>query len=142
MLCTKKPASLTWYKDVVWCFVEYTDKILLLCRQKWKSEPWKYGLPAGKVDQWEWFLEAMKRETSEETWIEIVAPEYRTVYYVHYPESNIVFHVFRAVISPLPQVVLRPEEHSWYVFCTPQDALKLPLMLYMPEIITTLYWSN
>lgn len=139
MLFTEKPASLAGYKDVVWCFVQYEGKILLLCRQTDKSEPWKYGLHAGKVDQWESLLEAIKREVGEETWLQIWTPEYRTVYYVNYPESNIVFHVFKIELSSLPPITLHREEHSCYVFCSPQESLKLPLMLYMPEIITTLY---
>jgi hypothetical protein len=81
----------------------------------------------------------MKRETFEETWLHIWFPEYRKVYYVHYPESKIVFHVFRNVLLELPEITLRPEEHTWYLFCTPKEALKKPLMLYMPEIVSTLY---
>jgi 8-oxo-dGTP pyrophosphatase MutT (NUDIX family) len=139
MLFTEKPASLAWYKDIVGCFVEYEGKILLLCRQQGKSEGGKYGLPAGKVDAWETLIDAMKREAFEETWLDIWTPEYRTVYYVHYPERKIVFHVFKTVLEEVPQITLRPVEHSWYEFCTPQESLKKPLMLFMPEIVSTLY---
>jgi len=37
--------------EVVSCFVEYEDEILLLRRQDHKPEPNTYGVPAGKIDQ-------------------------------------------------------------------------------------------
>ena len=50
MLYKEKPENFTPKFEVVSCFVEYNNKILLLLRQDHKPEPNTYGVPAGKVD--------------------------------------------------------------------------------------------
>ncbi len=51
MISRNKPENFTPKFEVVSCFVEYNDEILLLLRQDHKPEGNTYGVPAGKIDQ-------------------------------------------------------------------------------------------
>lgn len=62
MLYKEQPKNFTPKFEVVSCFVEYKDEILLLLRQDHKPEGNTYGVPAGKVDAGETINQAMKRE--------------------------------------------------------------------------------
>jgi 8-oxo-dGTP diphosphatase len=67
MIHKERPQNFNSKFDVVSCFVEYNGEILLLHRQDYKPEGNTWGLPAGKVDSGENFLESMVREIQEET---------------------------------------------------------------------------
>ncbi len=62
MISRDKPEHFIPKFEVVSCFVEYNDEILLLLRQDYKPEGNTYGVPAGKIDEGETPDKAMKRE--------------------------------------------------------------------------------
>jgi ADP-ribose pyrophosphatase YjhB (NUDIX family) len=62
MISKNKPENFNPKWEVVSCFVEYKNEILLLLRQDHKLQPNTWGVPAGKVDIGETIRKAMKRE--------------------------------------------------------------------------------
>ena len=87
MLYLEKPEIFTPKFEIVSCFVQYKDEILLLLRQDHKPEPNTYGTPAGKVDHIidKTIHEAMAREGKEETQLDLSDAEYLMKTYVKYP---------------------------------------------------------
>ncbi len=63
----EKPIDFNKQFDVIGCFVEHDGKFLLLCRHPHKANGGKWGLPAGKMDTDESAIQAVLRETQEET---------------------------------------------------------------------------
>lgn len=53
--------------EVAALYIEHGQRILLLHRQEMKSQGNRWGIPGGKVDKGETPLEAVLRETKEET---------------------------------------------------------------------------
>ncbi|MBS0622346.1 MAG: NUDIX domain-containing protein [Verrucomicrobia bacterium] len=53
--------------EIAALYIEYNDLILLLHRQKNKSQGNRWGIPGGKVDKDETPLQALIREIKEET---------------------------------------------------------------------------
>jgi ADP-ribose pyrophosphatase YjhB (NUDIX family) len=51
MISKNKPENFTPKFEVVSCFVEYKNEILLLLRQDHKPQGNTYGVPAGKIDE-------------------------------------------------------------------------------------------
>ena len=69
MIYINKPSVFNSKFEVVSCFVEYNQEILLLHRQDHKPQGGTWGVPAGKVDFNENILDTMQREIQEETGI-------------------------------------------------------------------------
>ena len=126
--------------SVTGCFVEHGGKLLYLHRQPEKSQGDMWGLPAGKQENEE--LDAtMIREIREETGIQLKAEdlEYLNMVYATYPEFNVVFHMYRAIVNEEPQVTLSHEEHQDYDWYTPEEATKIQLMDDMLECMQMHY---
>lgn len=132
MIHEKKPENFDPKIEVVSCFVEHRDRILLLLRQDHKSEPNTWGVPAGKIEQNEDIIQAVIRETREETGIILGVSniEYLGVVHVSYPNIDFDYHMSRSVLSPEnnPDIVINPDEHKEHRWVTPQEALELDLI--------------
>lgn len=116
---------------VVGIYLEYEGQFLLLQRQKGKSEGGKWGVPGGKVEEGETLLEAVIRETKEETDIEISEQAIHTLstFYIEYDGTeHFVFHTFRAKINSQSGVKIRFSEHKDFTWVSPEDALKRDLL--------------
>ncbi|MEK7574984.1 MAG: NUDIX hydrolase [Patescibacteria group bacterium] len=116
--------------EVVSCYMEWGDKILLLQRNPEKSQGGKWGLPAGKIESGEDTFAAMVREVREETGLHLKASDltYLQKVFVRYPEHDFVYHVFRAILETEPAVVLSIKEHQAFCFVTPTEALEMNLV--------------
>ncbi len=123
--------------EVAWCFVEFDGRILLLQRQDHKRQGNMYGMPAGKLDEWEDARTAVIRETFEETWIRLSPLKLFEVerLNVRYPDYDFVWHAFRIILSEKPEVIINGTEHKWFIWITPKEALSLELV---PWIDTTM----
>lgn len=97
MIAEEKPDDFTPRFEVVSCFVEWQDKILLLHRQEHKPQPDTWGVPAGKLEGDEDSLQAMVRELREETGLNINKTdlEFLDRVFVSYPgyDLSIIFSV-------------------------------------------------
>lgn len=139
MLYKEKPENFTPKFEVVSCFIEYNKEILLLLRQDHKPEPNTYGMPAGKINQWEIAFEAMKREGKEETQINLEDAEYFNKFYVRYPDYDFIYHIYSKKFVTKPDITINPNEHKSFTRKTPQEALKLDLIQDLDECIKLFY---
>lgn len=132
MVYEEQPIDFIPDMEVVGCVVECGDKILLLLRQDHKKEGNKWDLPAGKVDKSDSNTrEAMMRELKEETGIQIDDKDlnfYKT-FYVSHLGFNFFYHYFNTKFNEFPNVVISKDEHKEFVWVTPSEALKMPLVL-------------
>lgn len=127
MTFTTTPPDFSPKFDVVGCYVEYDDKVLILKRQSHKPQGSQYGLPAGKVDAGEDLAQAIMREIKEETGITILPENLRFVksFPTRYPGYDFIFHVFTIHLLEKPEITINPSEHSEYRWVCPKDILTL-----------------
>lgn len=118
--------------EIAAIYIEYNDQILILHRQNNKSEGNKWGIPGGKVAKNEKPLQAIIRETQEETGIDISKQPIETLkpVYIEYDEKNhFVYHTFRTQLQGNPgDVKIHFDEHKGFTWVTPADALKMELL--------------
>ncbi len=139
MLYTEKPEIFNPKFDVVSCFVEYQNEILLLLRQDYKSEPNTYGVPAGKVEKDETINSAMIRELQQETNLENIDMQYYKKVYVKYPTYDFVYHMYHAILEKQPEIKINPEEHKKFIWKNPLEALKESLIQDLDTCIKMYY---
>ena len=127
--------------EVVSCYIENKGNILLLLRNKDKSEGNKWGTPAGKKEVGENIVDAMAREIKEETGQKLSPThlEYLTKVYVKYPEYHFVYHMFRAKLDGVSEIILSESEHEAYKWVSPEDALGLELVRDLDRCIKMFY---
>ena len=130
MISDKKPKKFDPIFEIVSCFVEYNDKILLLKRQPFKSEPNTYGVPAGKVEKDEDLINAIARETFEETGIKISIEKFKfyKTKYVKYETYDFIYHMFHTNLNELPKIIINEQEHQEYIWEYPKECLELDLI--------------
>jgi len=115
MIYTKKPERFNSAGVACGCFIECEGKILMLHNNKHKKEGNTWGHACGKSKK-------------EETGITLDSPTYHGTLFVRYPNREIVYHHFHQKMDTFPEVILS-EEHKDYAWLTPEEALKLPLMI-------------
>ncbi len=139
MFSKDEPKDFTPKFEVVSCFVEYDNNILLLLRQDHKPQGNTYGVPAGKIDVGETARQAMVREGKEETGIMLDNITYIDKFYVRYPDYDFIYHIFHKIFDTQPNVTIHPNEHKAYIRKTPKEALELNLIRDMDECIKLFY---
>ncbi len=133
------PENFTPKFEVVSCFVEYKQEILLLQRQDYKPQGNTWWVPAGKVDAGETIYEAMKREGDQETKIDLWDAKYIETLFVRYPEYDFVYHMFIKKFEEKPPVVIHTQEHKKYIRKNRKEALKMDLIQGLDECIIMTY---
>lgn len=125
MIYLEKPENFNSKFEIVSCFFEYKDKILLLHRQDSKPQGNTWGMPAGKVEKGESALEAMVRELEEETGYKADKEElfFTKTVYVRYPEYDFVYHIYKLLLEEDYDVKIDPESHKGFEWVNPKDAL-------------------
>jgi len=139
MIFKNKPENFAPKFEVVSCFVEYDNKILLLCRQDHKPQANTYGVPAGKVNEGETIQQAMEREGREETQIHLENAIYVDKVYVRYPDYDFIYHMFHKKFVTQPKVTIHSNEHKAYRRETPKQALKMDLIQDLDQCIKLFY---
>ena len=130
MVYFRKPKGFKPQFEAVSCYVKNSGKILLLQRQPNKSQGGKWGPPAGKIEKNETPLQAVQRELSEETGINVSSNKINVIVkaYVIEPDYDFLWYMFGVSVD-LSEIFLRKEEHSNYVWATPIKALEYNLAL-------------
>jgi 8-oxo-dGTP diphosphatase len=115
--------------EVAGCYLEIDCHILLLQSSPLKPEIFKWGVPAGKLENGELPEDAAKRELFEETGIEIQDSNIQKIgtLYMRKPKIDYAYHLFKITLFSKPQVRLS-REHSTYLWASIQDLENLPLM--------------
>ena len=142
MISKNKPENFMPKFEVVSCFVEYKNEILLLLRQDHKPQPNTYGVPAGKIDPGENALQAIQREGKEETQIDLEGAIHFDKLFVRYPEYDFTYHIFHKKFDIQPTVIINPNEHKQYIRETPKQALDMDLIQDLDECIKVFYKIN
>lgn len=129
-LTISPPVGFNASVDIVSCYVESDDRILMLLRHKDRYEGSRWGPPAGKTKHNELLPVAMGRELQEESGIRVEQSSltFLNTYFVRFPDFDFRYHTFSLKISNRPVVSLSPREHVDYCWVTPREALKLPLV--------------
>jgi len=126
-----KPEEFKPKVEVVGCFLQNGDEILLLHRQNGKMYGNLWAIPGGKIDPDETVFDAAIREVSEETSFDISKQPIKYLKKVYIKTRNIdfVYHMVQCNVPCASSAVkLHPEEHKGFTWVMPQDALKMPLM--------------
>lgn len=116
--------------EVASCYIEWTDKILLLKRHPQKPQGNTWGVPGGKMEKNENPKMAVIREIQEEVGINIDDNDLQKIgrLYCRLPHVDYVYHMFRKKLKALPDINLELEEHLEMRWVTIEEALKLPLI--------------
>ncbi len=113
-------------------YILYEDKVLLLHRQDFKSEGDCWGVPGGKVHKGETPLEAVLRETQEETgqdFSQTPVKHMKTVYIELNEDFHVLYHIFIASWPTDPaSVKINFLEHKGFTWVTRDQTRNLHLM--------------
>lgn len=109
-------------------YLEHDGRILLLHRHPAKPEGGTWCVAGGKVDAGETPEAAARRETREETGVELEGLIAIGAFYVRYPTYDFVYHVFRAPMAREPVLRIKPDEHTGAQWVTPKEALAYRLI--------------
>ena len=131
----KAPIGFAPKVEVAACYLEIDGKFLLLQRSASKSEPGKWGVPAGKLEKGETPEQAARRELFEETGIAADRIHYTGTLYIQKPEIAYTYHVFGIQLDQMPTVCFTTDEHQNYKWVSLNDLEKLPLMAAAKEAL-------
>jgi 8-oxo-dGTP pyrophosphatase MutT (NUDIX family) len=141
MIFTEEPTGFKYNLEIVGCFLENEGKFLLLHRVKEESQGNTWGVPGGKVEKGEHYINATCRELLEETGIKVPYKKMRYWgrVFVRYPESDFIYHISSAKYVAGNQITLNPKEHKDYRWVTPKEALGMNLILDEDACIKLFY---
>lgn len=145
----------------MWCMFDYSFittkcsiilewKILLL--QEWVSQgevtnffTWRYGLPWGRLDEWERLHDWIKREIKEETWRDITLWWIKHCCDFVFDYKNELWRgirlVFDAHFSDQRDIILS-EEHSWYGWFSLEELDKISVIPDQLEVVKQILQSK
>ncbi len=132
MIFEEKPEVFEpWYHTVSVFLSNSKGEFLFLRRGQDKHEGGKFCTPGGKKEENETNVETVIREIKEETGIDLNKKDlkYFKKLYVKYPDHDFLFEMFEAKLDYDPQVRLKLDEHSEFVWATLDEAMNLPLVL-------------
>ncbi len=116
--------------DVVSCFICVNGAFLLLQRGMHKPQGGTWGPPAGKVEKNEGLIDAVIRETMEETGL-VFTPDKickLSEYFVNIGTFDYIYHVYEVKLETIPTIQIDTSSHISYKWVTPEQSLVLPLI--------------
>jgi len=115
--------------EIAACYLEMEGCLLLLECASFKSEPGKWGVPAGKLEKGESPRQGARRELFEETGITVEEDDLCPLgpLFIRKPKMEYVYHLFHLSFSAKPTVRLS-SEHENYLWATKKEIDELPLM--------------
>ncbi len=124
------PKKFTPQFEIVSCFFEFNNKILLLHRCSHKPQGDTWGVPAGKVDPNESLQQAIIREVFQETGCQVSSNNlnYFQKVFVKYPKYDFIYHMYHTIITKKPSVKINSNEHQNFKWTNPNLALKMNLI--------------
>ncbi len=134
----KEPPGFNPLAEVSGCFIEHDGELLLLKRLG--AYAGTEALPGGVVDEGETPLEAVIREVSEETGIDLsdTPPDFLKTIFERWSDKDFVYHMFHAALTER-QIVALSSEHSDFSWVTPALALQRNLIEDLDACIKMFY---
>jgi len=133
MIYLKPPSNFKPKFEVVSCYLQSNNKILLLKRHSQKPEGNTWCVPAGKIESKENLRAAILRELKEETNIDLDAKnlKYFKKIYARFPTYGFIYHMFQIQLKDISNlnILINPKEHTEYIWTELKKALKMPLIL-------------
>ena len=126
----KEPEGFVATVQVVGCYLEIDDRILLLQRAEGHSEAGSWSVPAGKLEKGETLEQGAARELFEETGISLEGSsqiQFMGSLYMEKPDISYIFHMFTVHLEKAPEVRLS-HEHQNYIWASSSDVEKISLM--------------
>lgn len=125
MIYEEQPNDFNPKIEVVGCFLEHEGEFLILQRQDHKPQGGTWGLPSGKVEKDESLLNAIIRETKEETGFDLIDKEvnYFKKFIVRYDDYDFIYHIFYLKIDSKPEVILEENGHKGFKWVKPEISL-------------------
>ena len=147
MIYLEKPNDFNSRFDIVSNLIEREDgKFLLLKRALHKPQGGTWGIPTGKVEEGEDFIDAIIRETFEETGIEIKPSDLKMhpVLYVRVEKDgyDLIYHMYSSMVPLDTEIILEKSAHDDYEWVTPQESLEMNLIHDMQPIIIKFFNLN
>lgn len=143
MIYDKKPPSFNPKFEITGSFIEADDKLLLLHRLDHKPEGNTWGVPAGKRNAHEDLFAAVSREVREETGLTITPKDFSflATFYTRFKDYDFIYHQFIYKNKSGKQMAVRVNlnEHKGFAWVTPKEALKMPLIEDIGQIIARQY---
>lgn len=126
----KPPEDFRIQVEVAACYVEVDGRCLFLECSPEKSEPGRWGVPAGKIEAGESIEECARRELMEETGVQIdpsIPFRFLGSLFMRKPAIDYVYHLFSVSLTTFPSVYLS-KEHRSYKWASFKEIEELPLM--------------
>ncbi len=126
MIYKTEPENFKKEIEVTGCYIEHSNKFLLLHRLDHKTNGNRLGFPAGKLDVGEDLEQAMIREIKEETGLDITTQPLKFInsVYIRNEGHDLMFHMFKLTLLELPEISINPNEHKAYYWLTIEEALQ------------------
>jgi len=129
-LFTTRPENFYDPLEVVVCFCEWEDKILLLKRHPEDLHGGTWGAPGGGVEPGEKPVAAAARELLEEAGILVEAANLKPlgITYIKLPDLSYTLYLFHIQFDNKPEVAVSLDENTEAKWTTIDEALQLDLM--------------
>lgn len=121
--------------------VKNNKKVLLLQRGENSSYPNYWQLPEGKMEEGETPDSALRREIKEEIGVGIKSSKFQTVFYSNLKAKELQYLAIRMVYKTKlnSNNIKLSQEHKNYGWYSKKEALKLPLLPGIREIVRKLF---
>jgi len=125
----KKPAGFSPVVEIVGLYLKHDGRYLFLQRAENKPQGLTWGVPAGKRENDETSVDAIIRETKEETGIDLnkEPPQEIGPLFVRHNDLDFLYRIFHLEIKSQPSVCLS-DEHIAYAWVKKEEALSLDLI--------------
>ena len=130
------------------CHIVCNGEILYVKRNTGRSQGGKWGSIAGKREEGEDNLNAIKREVKEEIGLEFKDDDYKYVgtWKVKFNSQekkcnykSFTYYLYRVEIKEKPEIILSEDESKEYNWFTPQEALEQELFQDEDGVLRDIY---
>lgn len=144
MITLKKSEDFQSEFDIVGILILHEKNFVLLKRASHKPQGGTWGAPGGKVEKNETPLEAIIRETYEETGL--ILNEQNTIlhqtFFVTHDEHCFSYHLYTYQVASRPSITLEENCHDEYKWFSQEDITKIPLIHDMEFCITDFFQKS
>jgi 8-oxo-dGTP pyrophosphatase MutT (NUDIX family) len=126
----EKPENFESEFDIVGILIHYKKSFLLLKRALHKPQGGTWGAPGGKKEKGESIIDAIIRETFEETGIKLDLQKlmYCKPFYVCHEGRNFTYHLYSYEVKEKPEIILEKGGHDMSDWFTKDGALQIELI--------------